>query len=241
MDACALSEGHSPAAALHITQESLGNPMMDEVQPRCSTFFPALRAVLRPFTHRVLLLPGTRMPELHHNWHVLLAAAHAVAASASASATGVAFVAPLPPNATRSRMVGALEAAGWVADPCEENTSGATATYRQRGGGGALLVLVTAEGAYTDCVHCVHAAIAMAGTATEQLVGLGLPVFTVPGQGPQFTPHFARLQKRLLGDSVVLCDDAMHVGERLLPLLQVAAQRLVRHRSAACVVFFSPR
>ena len=130
----------------------------------------------------------------------------------------------------------ALTLAGWVADPPvhAHERGGALATYRLRDVSGALLVVVTTEeeqgraagynNGYTDCVHSVHAAVVMAGTATEQLVGLGLPVCTVPGDGPQFTPHFARLQKRLLGDSVVLCHDASDVGARLLPLLQVGAE-----------------
>ncbi|MNS35731.1 hypothetical protein D3C72_678960 [compost metagenome] len=44
----------------------------------------------------------------------------------------------------------------------------------------------------------------MAGTATEQVVGLGKPVVSVPGRGPQFTYAFAEAQTRLLGESVTL-------------------------------------
>jgi uncharacterized protein (TIGR03492 family) len=47
--------------------------------------------------------------------------------------------------------------------------------------------------------------LAMAGTATEQCVGLGKPVVTLPGKGPQFTPAFAEAQTRLLGPSLYLC------------------------------------
>ncbi len=46
--------------------------------------------------------------------------------------------------------------------------------------------------------------LAMAGTATEQCVGLGKPVVIMPGAGPQFTPRFAEAQTRLLGSSVHL-------------------------------------
>jgi hypothetical protein len=58
------------------------------------------------------------------------------------------------------------------------------------------------RGAFADVAHACDLALAMAGTATEQLVGLGKPVITVPGAGPQFTPAFAEAQTRLLGPSV---------------------------------------
>ena len=41
--------------------------------------------------------------------------------------------------------------------------------------------------------------ISMAGTATEQAIGLAKPVIQIEGQGPQFTKSFAEAQRRLLG------------------------------------------
>eukprot|EP00241_Pyramimonas_parkeae_P020781 CAMPEP_0114316754 /NCGR_PEP_ID=MMETSP0059-20121206/23437_1 /TAXON_ID=36894 /ORGANISM="Pyramimonas parkeae, Strain CCMP726" /LENGTH=98 /DNA_ID=CAMNT_0001442837 /DNA_START=402 /DNA_END=698 /DNA_ORIENTATION=- len=59
----------------------------------------------------------------------------------------------------------------------------------------------------------------MAGTATEQVVGLGLPAFVIPGQGPQFTPEFARLQGLLLGKSVIFCSRPVDVGSMVPQVL----------------------
>jgi hypothetical protein len=59
-------------------------------------------------------------------------------------------------------------------------------------------------GDFAACVQCATVALAMAGTATEQCVGLGKPVVTIPGRGPQFTPAFAEAQTRLLGSSIYL-------------------------------------
>ncbi len=59
-------------------------------------------------------------------------------------------------------------------------------------------------GDFASCVQRATVALAMAGTATEQCVGLGKPVVTLPGNGPQFTPAFAEAQTRLLGSSVCL-------------------------------------
>ena len=44
--------------------------------------------------------------------------------------------------------------------------------------------------------------VSMAGTATEQAVGLSKPVIQIEGKGPQFTKSFAEAQRRLLGKSV---------------------------------------
>lgn len=59
-------------------------------------------------------------------------------------------------------------------------------------------------GGFADAAHAAQLVLAMAGTATEQVVGLGLPVISLPGGGPQFTPAFAEAQTRLLGESVTL-------------------------------------
>ena len=48
--------------------------------------------------------------------------------------------------------------------------------------------------------------ISMAGTATEQAVGLAKPVLQLPGMGPQFTAKFAEAQRRLLGPTVFCAD-----------------------------------
>ncbi|PSB02668.1 hypothetical protein C7B64_12195, partial [Merismopedia glauca CCAP 1448/3] len=61
--------------------------------------------------------------------------------------------------------------------------------------------------------------IAMAGTATEQFVGLGKPAIIMPGKGPQFTPQFAEAQTRLLGNSVILVEQPDRVGITINTLL----------------------
>ena len=68
-------------------------------------------------------------------------------------------------------------------------------------------------------------AIATAGTATEQFVGLGKPVITIPGNGPQFTLTFALNQTRLLGPSVIMVKSPELVADTMVSLLN-DAQRL---------------
>ena len=64
--------------------------------------------------------------------------------------------------------------------------------------------LILTQHSYKDCLQMADLAIAMAGTATEQFVGLGKPAITIPGNGPQFTLNFAKKQTYLLGESVIL-------------------------------------
>ncbi|MDB5098810.1 MAG: hypothetical protein JWM80_3231 [Cyanobacteria bacterium RYN_339] len=75
-------------------------------------------------------------------------------------------------------------------------------------------------GGFADVAHACDVAVAMAGTATEQLVGLGKPVISVAGAGPQFTAAFAEAQTRLLGPSIrCLPADAATVMAEIRSLL----------------------
>lgn len=60
---------------------------------------------------------------------------------------------------------------------------------------------------FGDIINQSDLIIGLAGTANEQAAGLGKPVITFPGCGSQFTKHFAREQKKLLGDSVAFLDN----------------------------------
>jgi uncharacterized protein (TIGR03492 family) len=60
----------------------------------------------------------------------------------------------------------------------------------------------------------------MAGTATEQMVGLGKPVITIAGNGPQFTRKFAEEQTDLLGCSINLIEKPAQVADVLNEILQ---------------------
>jgi len=77
----------------------------------------------------------------------------------------------------------------------------------------ALFILI--RGNFNDVAYWAEAGIAMAGTATEQLVGQGKPVFTIPGRGPQFTAAFAEAQSRLLGESVILQPNAKELARSM--------------------------
>ena len=65
-----------------------------------------------------------------------------------------------------------------------------------------------------------------AGTATEHIVGLGIPSLSLPGPGPQFTNAFAKRQSRLLGGSVLVCKNKKILLKHLSLLLRERIYRL---------------
>jgi uncharacterized protein (TIGR03492 family) len=54
-------------------------------------------------------------------------------------------------------------------------------------------------GRFAELLGQADLVVSMAGTATEQAVGLAKPVLQLAGRGPQFTDGFAEAQRRLLG------------------------------------------
>jgi uncharacterized protein (TIGR03492 family) len=161
----------------------LGNPMMDGLAPGGCPL-PG-----DPDATTVLLLPGSRS-EAHANFARLRESARAMrSASPERPLRFLAAIAPGLP-------LGPFQGGGF--------TLGS--------GGGALAhpdgtEIHLLSDAFADAAHAADMVFAMAGTATEQVVGLGKPVLTIPGAGPQFTYAFAEAQTRLLGPSVILLPD----------------------------------
>ena len=182
-----------------------GNPMMDGFPP--SPLPPDLER-----GHRVMLLPGSRLPEALGNLGRLLASLPDAAACERIG--GLTVLLPTGQELLDAPNFAAiLAAAGFLPMP-PPPLSGAQASWRR----GPLLVLVGLK-RFASWVSWAEAGVATAGTATEQLVGHGVPVLSSPGPGPQFTRSFARRQSRLLGGAVRPCATANELRERLLALL----------------------
>ena len=110
--------------------------------------------------------------------------------------------------------------------------AGSEADAAWRGPGGLLLL---GRGRFETWGPWAELGLACAGTATEQLVGLGCPALSLPGQGPQFKRGFAERQSRLLGGAVQVCRtaDALATGVQLLlnePHLREELGRIGRRR-----------
>jgi uncharacterized protein (TIGR03492 family) len=184
----------------------LGNPMMDGL----TTHFPTGWDVNHhPLT--ILLLPGSRAPEAHRNWQILLTAL----AGLIHLQPKVIAVAALPPGLESQPFQVALLEGSWLKEAPTLSLADPHALEFRNGDS----TLILTQAAYNQCLHMADVAIAMAGTATEEFVGLGKPAFIIPGQGPQFTPRFALRQTQLLGISVTLVEEPEAVGAKILTLL----------------------
>jgi len=185
-----------------------GNPMMDGLDAdtdkltRITAAFPPAEAVLT-----LALMPGSRAPEAFDNWQRLLLALDSVAQVFPDRQ--VRILGAIAPALNLAVLKDALIDAQWQPE------TGSMVTFCRHN---CRLVITT--DAFAECLHLADAALATAGTATEQAVGLGKPVFTVPGVGPQFTDAFAEAQARLLGPSVTVVADPTTLGQALVHCLQ---------------------
>ena len=172
---------------------SLGNPMMDGLQAD----------IISSKNLTILLLPGSRSPEVERNWKLILAAVHQLINTLPFSIT---FITALAPSLDSNPFKQSLLDDHWLT--VDENWS-FDPLASQYSFQGSQMILT--QHSYSYSLSVSNLAIAMAGTATEQFVGLGKPVITLPGEGPQFTYAFAEAQTRLLGSSVFLVEQPEEV------------------------------
>ncbi|MBW4656371.1 MAG: lipid-A-disaccharide synthase-related protein [Kaiparowitsia implicata GSE-PSE-MK54-09C] len=171
----------------------LGNPMMDGLEPTGDLELPPHG---NPLT--LLLLPGSRPPEVYTNWQIILEGVESLLARSPAP---LMFLGAIAPSLDPDPLHHALTERGW-----QRRANG---RYFQR----SQSTLLLDQAHFGDCLHRADVALAMAGTATEQFVGLGKPAFIYPGPGPQFTPAFAEAQTRLLGPSAILVKHPHHTAD----------------------------
>ena len=188
-----------------------GNPMMDGF---------ASQPLPKPLQGRarLLLLAGSRLPEALFNLRRLLAALPAAGSGPPLSVLLATGSRPSP-----AELAQVLTASGFAplsAGDQRPRELGAAAGWRR--GDQELWV---GPGCFDRWAAWGDLGLATAGTATEQLVGLGIAALSLPGPGPQFKPGFARRQSRLLGGSVLPCHTAAELRQRLLALLAAPRER----------------
>jgi uncharacterized protein (TIGR03492 family) len=193
-----------------VRAEAPGNPMMDGLSHATA---PASLSRCR----RILLLCGSRMPEAERNFSRLL-----LGLAPLPSDRPIAVLVALGSTPDLQRLVQNSSVKGF--DPVQPPSDALQA--------GALL----AEGdmflsfwalVSSNCwAPWAEVGVATAGTATEQLAGLGIPALSLPGKGPQFTQGFAKRQSRLLGGAVHPCQSSHELNTRLKKLLEDPSLRL---------------
>ncbi|MBP0026862.1 lipid-A-disaccharide synthase-related protein [Roseofilum sp. Guam] len=193
-----------------------GNPMMDDLLPVEQE--PEEEEKGKPLA--LVLLPGSRAPEAYENWQVLLTALGQVMGEPKPFPglhRPIRVFAAIAPGIGLETFGQILESFGWRRKAPPEGMalpSPETLCYTLSNG-----TLFLTENAYNCCLQQAHFALAMAGTATEQFVGLGKPALTFPGKGPQFTSQFAQVQAKLLGPSVIPVKSPQAVAQTLQDLL----------------------
>jgi len=212
--------------------------MMDGLEPENPAGFYGPDAEFRERSRSLVitLLPGSRAPEAYANWLLIV---EAVAGILSLFADRkLLFFGAISPELNLEALRPSLEFFGWRQD-------GETRTQRREGSilrppvsshqeirkesPNLLLPLtfvqrnatmILTQQSFNDCLYEADLAIAMAGTATEQFVGLGKPAIAIPGNGPQFTPAFAEAQSRLLGPSLILVKHPAEVAGAMQSLFR---------------------
>ncbi|MFY8148577.1 MAG: lipid-A-disaccharide synthase-related protein [Prochlorococcaceae cyanobacterium] len=176
-----------------------GNPMMDGFSPEPPP--PWLES-----GRRLLLLPGSRMPEALGNLARLLQAAlalpEALAAAAVPACEPLHLLLACGSEPRPEVLAPLLEHHGFQRRPLEPRQAEIGAVEHWCAG---PLLLLLGPGCFSRWATWSELGLATAGTATEQLVGLGVPALSQPGPGPQFKAGFARRQSRLLGGAVLPC------------------------------------
>ena len=171
----------------------LGNPMMD-----------GLAAEVEPDQElTIALIPGSRIPEIYANWEIILQSLDGMLRQMGKPFKGIAAIAP---GIELGELEHTLQEYRW--QKVQENTY-------VNGSGQNKAALELMPGRFAECIQKATIAIAMAGTATEQFIGLGKPAFIIPGAGPQFNPQFAEAQTRLLGMSVTLVEQPKQMASAI--------------------------
>ena len=185
-----------------VAAKAPGNPMMDGMQTL------PLPTGLKSF-RRVLLLCGSRVPEARSNFSRLIKATQLIK-----SKTPIAILVALGSQPSLKEIEGILWRLGYKQSPLSDDSIGAQAYWFKD----SCNVFV-GSGNFSIWSSWAEIGLATAGTATEQLVGLGIPALSLPGKGPQFTQGFAYRQSRLLGGAVTSCRSLAVLAKGLQKLL----------------------
>ncbi len=182
---------------------SPGNPMMDGFVRN------PLPASLEAF-RCLLLLCGSRMPEAGINFQRLLSAVDDLEGESS-----LALLVALGAEPSVEQLESGLKALGYCPSPASNDLLGSQACWVK-----GTNKIFLGPGQFFRWADWAEIGLANAGTATEQLVGLGIPVLSLPGDGPQFKWSFAFRQSRLLGGAVLPCKTGSVLARRLHLLLK---------------------
>lgn len=180
---------HNILKKIGVNSNYLGNPMMDGLETTGKLPLEKFQKY-----YKILILPGSKTPEAYNNFSIILKGISELIKKNPSEF--FLFLTALSPNIDIEEIQKILEKNGFKKLMIEED-------YILFAKNHNYLFLTNL---FNDCIHLADLGICMAGTATEQFVGLGKPAIAIFGKGPQFTKKFALAQKRLLGKSLFLAE-----------------------------------
>ena len=192
-----------------------GNPFLDGVMEVSK---PSAPAQATPQGQSLALLPGSRMPEALQNLGLMLQVVSRLPIALHAGQQehqNLRIQAALVSSLTAEAIEAMAAPLGWQLDPSRSLL---------RGGPWQVEL---GWGQFAAILNRADLALASAGTASEQAVGLGKPVLQLCGRGPQFTVTFAEAQRRLLGPGVSCATGQPGSGAVLQATADLAAQHLI--------------
>ena len=187
-----------------IDAQFLGNPMMDFLEDK------TIEKDIVDNYIKIILLIGSRFPEANNNLDIFLA----YLSDFYFPKKCLIFI-PLSSNANIFEVEKQIIKYQFSRTKSSFFSIGEESVWFKNN-----VTLLLGKNKFNNWAYLAEVGLANAGTATEQICGLGIPALSLPGKGPQFTKSFAKRQQRLLGGSVSLCESKDIFHEKLLYLLE---------------------
>lgn len=194
----------------NIDAKYFGNPMMDFVNAKNEKISNIISF------KRIILLVGSRYPEALKNLDNFLDCLQDFDLSKD-----LVILLPLSINAHVIQIHSYLNKYGFIKQSKVKFLIDEDSVWKKKD-----QYVVIGKGKFNSWASMAEVGLSNAGTATEQITGLGIPSLSLPGSGPQFTKSFAKRQSRLLGGSVLVCKNKKILLKRLSLLLKRKVDRL---------------
>ena len=197
-----------------ISAKYFGNPMMDFVDEKNEKVSNII------MFKRIILIIGSRFPEAFNNLDIFLNCLEDLKLS-----NDLIILLPLSINANVYTIKSHIKNRGYTKENNVQFKIGEDSVWKKK-----KKYILLGKSTFNEWANMGSVGLSNAGTATEQITGLGIPSVSLPGAGPQFTKSFAKRQARLLGGSVLVCNNKKILLDNLEILLNEKDYRLKQVR-----------